>query len=117
MRTFATGATRDSSDDKLDYEGFLHPAVLRAYAEYMHEKRHTPDGLRDSDNWQKGIPNEECLKSLLRHVMDLWLWNRGEVPSEHELTAACAVLFNVQAIMLNMLRSNSQPGEAPLPLD
>ena len=33
MRTFATGATRDTEVEKLDYEGFLSPVVLKAYAE------------------------------------------------------------------------------------
>ena len=54
MRTFDTGATRDSDNDKLDYEGFLSPLVLRRYAEYLHKHRKQSDGkIRTSDNWQK----------------------------------------------------------------
>jgi hypothetical protein len=39
-----TGATRNLDEDKLDYEGFLSPYVLRRFAAYMHEHRKTPDG-------------------------------------------------------------------------
>jgi len=35
VRTFDTGATRDTEDGKLDYEGFLSGRVLKRYAEYM----------------------------------------------------------------------------------
>jgi len=40
MRTFASGATRDADDHKLDFEGFLSPFVLERYAQYMH--KHQP---------------------------------------------------------------------------
>ena len=59
MRNFDTGATRDVDTNKLDFEGFLSPVVLERYAEYMHKNRVQADGnLRDSDNWQKGIPKK-----------------------------------------------------------
>jgi hypothetical protein len=68
VRTFSTGATRDTDEGKLDFEGFLSPTVLKAFAEYMHEKRKMPDGsLRDSDNWQRGIPVDAYMKSMWRH--------------------------------------------------
>jgi hypothetical protein len=64
MREFETGATRNPEEGKLDYEGFLSPLVLECYAKYMHEHRLQSDGkLRDSDNWQKGIPKEVYMKS------------------------------------------------------
>ena len=72
MRKFNTGATRDVDNDKLDFEGFLSPTVLIRYAEYMHTHRKQSDGaLRDSDNWQKGIPKEVYMKSMWRHFMDV----------------------------------------------
>ncbi len=56
-RTFETGATRDTGDDKLKFDGFLSASVIKRYAEYMHKNRIQSDGsLRDPDNWQKGIP-------------------------------------------------------------
>ena len=52
MRTFDTGATRDTDSDKLDFDGFLSPLALEAFAEYMHRHRQVADGsLRASDNW------------------------------------------------------------------
>ena len=75
-RLFDTGATRDTDANKLDFEGFLSPRVLRQYAEYMHKcrLRNQPHGeaLRASDNWQKGMPKDSYMKSLVRHVMELW---------------------------------------------
>ena len=59
MREFETGATRDTNDGKLDFEGFLSPLALVRYAEYMNKNRIQADGkVRASDNWQKGIPRE-----------------------------------------------------------
>lgn len=111
VRTFDTGASRDSEAGKLDFEGFLSPTVLWRFAEYMNEHRVMKDGsLRSSDNWQKGIPLDAYMKSLLRHVMDLWLIHRGRevtrpedgsvVDVEHAL---CAVLFNAQGYLHEVL--------------
>jgi hypothetical protein len=102
MREFATGATRDSEDGKLDYEGFLSPLALKRYAEYMHQHRHQADGkLRDSDNWQKGMPRQCYIKSLFRHFMDFWFNHRGHAAYDPKRDCAieidetlCAILFN-----------------------
>lgn len=73
MRTFDSGATRDTSKGKLEYTGFLDSRVLRRYAEYMHKFRRQPDGnYRDPDNWKRGIPLDSYVASLFRHVMDVW---------------------------------------------
>lgn len=106
MRTFETGATRDTAEGKLDFEGFLSPLALLRYAEYMHEHRIQPDGeLRPSDNWQKGMPREEYMKSLHRHFMDAWLVHRGldDVAREDLETALCAVLFNTFGYLHELL--------------
>lgn len=106
MREFESGAIRDTDEGKLDYEGFLSPYVLRRYAEYMHEKRRMPDGsMRDSDNWQRGIPPEQCMKSLLRHVMEVWqgMDIRIDAVSEDDL---CAVIFNAQAMLLALMKEH-----------
>ncbi len=96
MRTFDTGATRDSNDNKLAYDGFLSPVALRRFALYMHHHRLQPDGtLRDAGNWKKGIPLDSYKESLIRHVMDFWEFaENGELEAADE--AACAILFNVQ---------------------
>ena len=105
IRTFATGATRDTSEDKLDFEGFLCPRVLTAYAEYMHKNRKQSDGnLRDSDNWQKGIPQDAYMKSMYRHFMDVWKNHRDIETEEDDITNLCALLFNVSGLLHEKLK-------------
>ena len=59
MRTFESGATRDTDSSKLDYEGFLSPLVLKRYAEYIHKHRKQVDGkMRVPKNWQKSSPGD-----------------------------------------------------------
>lgn len=101
VRTFDTGATRDTDEGKLDYEGFLSPLVLERYAQYMHKHRQQSDGtLRDSDNWQKGIPVTQYMKSLWRHFMAVWTGYRKGNPSEEDI---CAMLFNTMGLLHEML--------------
>ena len=105
IRTFATGATRDTSEDKLDFEGFLCPRVLTAYAEYMHKNRKQSDGnLRDSDNWQKGIPQDAYMKSMYRHFIDVWKNHRDIETEEDDITNLCALLFNVSGLLHEKLK-------------
>jgi hypothetical protein len=109
LRTFTTGATRDTADGKLDYEGFLSPLVLEEYAKYMHVCRMQSDGkLRDSDNWQKGIPQDAYIKSGWRHFLDWWKEHRG-IRTEAGLTQAlCALLFNVSGYLHEHLRKRQE---------
>jgi hypothetical protein len=104
IREFETGATRDTNEGKLDYEGFISPLALRRYAEYMHKHRVQADGnLRDSDNWQKGIPVEVYRKSLTRHFMDTWYILRGWADytdaGEDIEELLCAMLFNTMGLL------------------
>lgn len=105
LRTFSTGATRDTDIGKLDYEGFLSPEVLERYAQYMHKHRKQADGtMRASDNWQLGLPTRECMKSLMRHVIDFWgIYRIGDCATIDQ-DLACAILFNVMAILFNELK-------------
>ena len=112
MRTFETGATRNSDEDKYDYEGFLSPAVLKRFAQYMHEHRKQADGnLRSGDNWQKGMPVESYMQSMWRHFMDVWCNHRGVKTDADMEEALCALLFNVQGMLFEVLRS-TQPENA-----
>jgi len=108
MRKFETGATRDDDLDKYDYEGFYSPLVVERFGEYMHEHRlQTDGGLRDSDNWQKGIPKDQYMKSELRHVLDLWLHHRGfsKKAVEQDLEKIlCAIIFNAQGYLYELLK-------------
>lgn len=111
MRAFTGGATRNPEGDKFDYEGFINPEVLHAYGKYMHAHRKQRDGsLRDSDNWQKGIPLRAYIKSLVRHTIDLWRMDRGyivfnpdtgEPHTKEELCAA--IMFNVMGYLKETL--------------
>lgn len=110
IRKFETGATRDSEEGKYDYEGFLSPLVLEEYGKYMHKHRKQTDGnLRDSDNWQKGIPRTAYIKSLWRHLFQLWKLHRGLETRDEKgalvtIPEACsAILFNVQGYLFETL--------------
>lgn len=109
-RYFESGAYRDSDDGKYDYEGFFSPFVLERRAQYMHEHRRQSDGeLRDSDNWQNGIPIDEYMKSHWRHFQHLWKLHRrmvrGEIIPDKELEdALCAIMFNAEGHLDELLK-------------
>lgn len=93
---------------KLDYEGFLDPMVLRRFAQYMHKNRTLRDGsIRASDNWQAGFPRKQTIKSLIRHVWEVWLDWRGLSQLNEE--ALCAIIFNAQALLREQLLDRSIP--------
>jgi hypothetical protein len=104
-RDFDTGAYRDTEEGKLDFEGFLSPVVLQAYAEYMNKNRlQSNNVLRDSDNWQKGIPIPVYMKSMWRHFFDVWCNHRG-VPAKDKLKESlCALLFNVMGMLHEIIK-------------
>lgn len=107
IRTFPTGATRDADNGKLDYEAFLSPPALKRYAEYMHKHRVQADGtLRDGDNWQKGIPIVQYMKSRYRHFMETWALHRGgrdfDPQQEDNL---CAEIFNAFGMLHEILKA------------
>lgn len=116
VRQFETGATRDTDEGKPDYEGFLSPAVIRAFGEYMSRHRVQSDGsLRDSDNWQKGIPRDQYIKSMFRHFVDVWEEHRNELSSGTQghiamREALCALLFNVQGYLHEYLKGSPAVG-------
>jgi hypothetical protein len=105
MRQFETGATRDTDEGKYDYEGFLSPLVLECFADYMHHHRTQADGqLRDSDNWQKGIPKDAYIKSGFRHFMSWWLGHRGLRTRQMLIEALCALMFNAMGYLHELLK-------------
>lgn len=113
VRKFETGATRSSDTGKFDYEGFLSPLVLLRFGEYMHKHRLQPDGsLRASDNWQKGIPLDQYIKSQLRHNMDLWLHHRGhsDLTTEDLEDTLCALMFNTMGYLHETLKAKKNGG-------
>lgn len=108
VRTFPTGATRSADGGKLDFEGFLSPLVLQRYAEFMHKHRRQADGkLRNSDNWQKGIPLDAYMKSGWRHFLDWWRGHRGlpTIDPAGQEDSLCAVIFNASGYLHELLKS------------
>lgn len=108
MRSFDTGAVRSSAEGKIDYDGFLSPLALEGFGLYMLKHQKQADGqLRASDNWQKGIPMAEYVKSMWRHFKAVWsLWRVGFLTRDDDLVAQAdidamrediyALYFNVQ---------------------
>lgn len=106
IREYKSGATRDTDEGKLDFEGFLSPLVLERYAQYMNENRVQKDGgLRDSDNWQKGIPFNDYVKSGWRHFFSWWKGHREGVVNEKEI---CALIFNASGYLHEHLKNKQQ---------
>lgn len=107
IRQFSTGATRDTDAGKLDFDGFLSPLTLRAYAEYMHRHRALPDGSqRPSDNWTLGIDREVYMKSLWRHFFAVWEESKGIETPDGLVENLCAVLFNASGMLHEALKAS-----------
>ena len=108
LRTFSTGATRDTAANKHEPWGFTSALVEKRFCEYMHEHRQQSDGqLRDSDNWKKGISKDSYKHSLSRHIQDLRLHLEGFGDEAREAdieTVLCSVLFNVQGMLHEILK-------------
>jgi len=112
MRKFDSGATRDSTENKLSFIKALSPLVLKRYVQYIGKHRIQADGnLRDWDNWKHGIPEEVYMDSKGRHFIDAWMHHDGygeeaEVGDIEDVL--CAELFNtmgyLQEILVKKLR-------------
>lgn len=109
MRTFTTGATRDTDEGKIDFEGFLSPLALEAFGQYMMKNQTQADGSkRASDNWQMGIPIDAYMKSGWRHWFSVWKKHRA---NEDNIEDLCAMLFNVQGLLFEHLKDKEKNGD------
>lgn len=107
VREFKTGATRDTAQNKPDYEGFLSPLVIEAFGVYMHYNRLQSNGnVRDSDNWQLGIPQPVFMKSAFRHFVDWWKFHRGLPIKENLVWAICGILFNAMGYLHEAIKND-----------
>ena len=114
IRSFKSGATRDTDEGKHDFEGFNSPLVNNRFAEYMTENREQSDGsLRDGDNWQKGIPKDAYIKSLVRHVHDVRLAHRGYKSRDELEKSLCAVIFNGNGYLFELLKERKYLQKKP----
>jgi hypothetical protein len=109
-RKFDTGADRDLNHDKPQYAACFPPELMRAFGQYMLAKSRRNDGsIRSCSNWQKGIPIESYIDSLLRHATDLRLVRKGFTVTErdgHEMSEkelACALVFNANGLLFEIL--------------
>jgi hypothetical protein len=109
IRRFESGATRDTDNSKIDFEGLLSPVVLEAFGRYMTKHRIQSDGgLRDSDNWQAGIPLDVYMKSGWRHFFSWWKSHRGLKTEEDIEDSMMALLFNLQGYAHEYLKQTKQ---------
>jgi hypothetical protein len=117
-RYFEGGAYRDTDQGKPDYEGYLSPAVIRAFGCYMLSHQKQSDGnIRESDNWQKGIPMKEYMKSMFRHFMDVWELHRSgfEIGKKKKLElmeeSLCAMMFNTMGYLHELMKDHEPTEE------
>lgn len=111
VREFGTGATRDKVEGKPDMDGYFSPLVLHAYSLHMLKHQKDPSGaMRESDNWQLGIPLDAYIKSGWRHFFDWWMNHRGVKRHRKEkiVTACLALLFNVMGYLHEYLKENPE---------
>lgn len=115
VRTFESGATRDTDEGKLDFEGFFSPDVIECFAEYMHMHRKRSDGtLRAADDWQAGMPRSVYMKSLWRHFFEVWKIHRTKNSTiEDEWSrlpdALCGVIFNAMGYLHEIQNDRDLP--------
>jgi hypothetical protein len=114
LRTFITGATRDTAENKHEPWGFTSALVEQRFCEYMNHHRIQSDGkLRESDNWKKGIPLDAYKHSLSRHIQDLRLHLEGFPSQAREDSleeVLCSMLFNVQGMLHEMIKKRMPDG-------
>lgn len=110
LRTFESGATRDTSEGKPEPWGFTSALVEKAFGEYMMKHQIQSDGQkRPSNNWTKGIPILEYTNSLSRHIQDLRLIWEGfdtEARTSDLIETLMAIRFNVDGIAYETLKEN-----------
>ena len=109
MRTFETGATRDTDEGKPSYVSYLSPLALKSFGEYMLEHELQPNGeRREPGNWKRGMPKQAYLESHFRHLIDLWLIHDGYESEAREsiIKALNAMLFNTFGYLHTLLEES-----------
>jgi hypothetical protein len=95
IRTFESGAIRDSGEGKEDYIETISWIAMKRYAQYMTGKK----SKYGAGNFKKGIPIESYESSLLRHIQK-YLANKYENGNvEKEEDHLSAILFNAFGII------------------
>ena len=110
QREFESGATRSSAQGRIDPEGFLSPLSLERYCQYLLKHQVQADGeIRESDNWQKGMPLSDYIKGMFRHFLHFWTRHRGWEPMDDKAGTdiqedLCAIIFNAQGYLHELLK-------------
>lgn len=108
LRTFASGATRDTAEGKIEPWGYGSPLAEKAFSEYMLKHQTQSDGNhRESDNWKKGFPLDSFWHSMSRHVLDfrlIWEQFPDEARTADIIDALCAIKFNVDGLIHELKR-------------
>lgn len=86
VRRFQTGAIRSDNTGRERYD-FISPLALKALAEYLA----TTENSFAQTNYFKGIPEDVCIESLLRHINDFRINGTKK--------EAVAMLFNAVALV------------------
>jgi hypothetical protein len=104
MRTFETGAVRDSDTNKEDYIETISWTAFKRYAKYMTSKK----SRYGQGNFKKGIPIESYEQSLVRHLQK-YLANKYEDGTEEkDDDHLSAMVFNLFGIMHELERPNKK---------
>lgn len=101
-RQFATGAQRDADAGKARFDLLPVTALERVSKHYA-----AGAAKYGENNWRKGIPRQEFLKSGLRHLFFLI---RGDRDEDH----AAAVVWNLLGFMETEAFGLDQPAKAKL---
>jgi len=110
MNTFDTGATRSEDTVRDDPDGYMSWPFMQMYFEYMTKNRVQADGaVRESDNWQKGIPKDRYMKGAYRHFMHWWARHRGHtvndpMAADNIEEDMSALFFNLQGYAHELLK-------------
>lgn len=104
LRTSKSGATRDTSTNKMEITKYISPLVIEAFGKYMLKHQIQSDGTkRAGDNWKKGFgtthteTEDICFDSMSRHFLDLWLDQEGHNSRDGIDEALGGLFFNVMA--------------------
>jgi len=109
MKEYKTGANRNNTEGKLDFDGFMCPLVMQRFGEYMDKNRHLETGeLRESDNWQKGIDLADYMKSGFRHFHDWWMEHRDYESRKGIEEALCGLIFNANGYLHEVLKAKKK---------
>jgi hypothetical protein len=111
IRTFKSGATRDTAEGKPVYHKYLSPLVIKRFGEFMLKHQKQSDGtLRDGDNWKKGFPLDSFVDSAFRHYLDWWMEHDGFKSREGLEDALCALMFNAMGYLHETLKARKYGG-------